>query len=131
MTERLYKWSFAELLDRVSIVQMKIVFSETEEMRQEFISERDAIVHDLNAFIKEGVEVTGEILVAAMALQMVNHAIWTNESGSRGDGEAKNYELSHSLNSDRATIKKHISQKANGRIDHKLNYGMGTWDFAL
>lgn len=131
MNTRAYQWSFAELVDRLNIVLMKIVFSETEEMRAAFVKERDDIVHDINLFREEGVEITGEILMACLALQLVNHAIWSNEAGGRGDGKDKNYELTHSLNSDRATLKKHIQQKLGGRVDFKLNYGLGVWNFGL
>lgn len=133
MTEtRQYQLSFAELCDRLSIVIQKIAFSETEEMKLAFVKERDEIVHDINLFIKEGLTpITGEMLVRICSLQLINYAIWTNESGGRGDGETKNYELSHALNANRAEVKKKIQMLCSGRIDHKLNYIKGAWDLRL
>ena len=131
MENRKYTWSFAELVDRLSIVIQKIVYSETPEMANGFAKERDDIVHDLNLFLKEGVKLDGEMIYKICALQLINATVWSNESAGRGDGDQKNYELTHSLNSDRASIKKSISEQAKGRIDFKLNYGKGTWDFKL
>lgn len=128
---RLYMPSFAELVDRLNIVIQKIVFAENEEMRQAFVKEREDIVHDIDLFLKEGVAVDGQMISHICYLQLVNATIWANESGGRGDGESKNYELSHGLNSNRAHVKKAIQQKINGRIDHKLNYINGAWDLRL
>jgi hypothetical protein len=131
METRRYQWSFAELIDRLSIVIQKIIYSETEEMRDLFAQERNDIIHDLDLFIAEGVEVDGKMLSDAMSLQIVNCAIWNGESAGRGDGGEKNYALTHALNSNRAEVKKNISERANGRVDHKLNYGLGAWDLKL
>ena len=131
MGERRYTYSFAELCDRLNIITMKIVFSENEEMRKAFVEERDNIVHDIDLFIKEGVVIDGKMIAGICALQLVNTTIWNNESAGRGDGTEKNYELSHGLNSNRAEVKKLISQRANGKVDYKLNYGLGVWDLRL
>lgn len=129
---RKYNLSFAELIDRLTIVIQKIVFSENDEMRKSFVEERNDIIHDLNLFINnDGVTVDGELISRFCYLQLVNATIWANEGAARGDGEEKNYELTHGLNSDRATIKKSIQQQINGRIDYKLNYGFGYWNMEL
>lgn len=127
MSERRYNWSFAELVDRLSIVVQKIVYASEEKMRLEFASERDDIVHDLNLYIKEGVVVDGQMISRICLLQLVNATIWNNESAFREGGEGDNLKLTHSLNSDRAMLKAAISVRANGRIDHKLNYNKGHW----
>lgn len=131
MGERAYRWSFAELVDRLSIVVQKIVYAESEEMRNSFVQERNDIVHDLDLFLKEGVAIDGEMISRICYLQLVNATIWANETAGRGEGSAANYEFTHGLNANRATIKKAISQKANGRVDHKLNYISGAWDLRL
>lgn len=128
MSEKKYMPSFAELIDRLTIISQKEMFAETDEMRFEFIKERNDIIHDINIFIKEGVQVSGEQVFASILLQLVNSHIWENEKAGRGEGETKNYELTHALNSDRAKIKKHIQTLIGGRIDHKLNYNInGAW----
>lgn len=131
MTERKYRWSFAELIDRSTIIWQKIIHAETDEMRSEFVKERDEIVHDLNLFISEGVKVTGEILVNALALQLVNREIWLNEAAGRGEDGKADYPYTHKLNSDRAKIKKNIQNKIGGRVDHKLNFIDGALDLRL
>lgn len=131
LVERKFMPSFSELTDRLNIVIQKIAFAENETMKAAFVEERDNIIHDINIFLSEGVKVTGEMISVICALQFINYAIWSNEAGGRGDGETKNYELTHGLNANRAECKKRISQLANGRIDHKLNYIKGAWDLKL
>lgn len=125
--ERKYLPSYAELIDRLSIVIQKEMFATEEEMRAAFVKERNDIIHDINVFISEGIRIDGEHIFSAMLLQLVNSHIWENESGIRGDGEKKNYELTHSLNYDRSLVKKHIQEMINGRVDFKLSYSKGAW----
>lgn len=131
MEGRRYTLSFAELCDRLSIVVQKVVYAETEEMRDAFAQERDDIIHDLNLFLNEGVEVDGQMISHLCYLQLINATIWNNESALRGDGDGSNLKFTHGLNSNRASVKKAISEKANGRIDPKLNYGLGIWNLKL
>lgn len=131
MAERRYIWSFAELCDRISIVIQKIVYAESEEMRDAFVQERNAIIHDLNLFLNEGVKVDGEMISHICSLQLVNATVWSNESAFREGGSGDNLPFTHGLNSNRAEIKKVISEKAKGRIDFKLNYNKGIWDLRL
>lgn len=131
MAERKYAWSFAELVDRLSIVIQKIVYAENHQMAAIFVNERDEIIHDLNLFLQEGVVVDGDMIGKICALQLVNATIWQNESAFRGDGDGGNLKFTHLLNANRAGVKKAISEKANGRIDHKLNYTTQAWDFAF
>ena len=131
MEDRRYTWSFAELIDRMSIVAQKIVYAETEEMRLAFVQERDDIINDLDLFLKEGVQVDGKMISNICALQLINATVWNNESAFREGGDGVDLTLTHSLNSDRANCKMAISKKANGRIDYKLNYNKGIWDLHL
>lgn len=138
--ERRYTLSFAELCDRLNIVIQKIIFAENEEMKLSFVKERDDIIYDINSFIKEGIVVTGEMLHAIMALKLINVCIWVNEDeqrkeslevGGNVDWEYKYKKLlqSHKWNADRAFAKKRIQELVGGRIDHKLNYISGAFDF--
>ena len=131
MEQRRYQWSFAELADRLGIVIQKIIYAETEEMRLAFIQERDDIVHDLDLFLKEGVQVDGKMISNICALQLINATVWNNESAFREGGDGVDLKLTHSLNSDRASVKKAISERANGRVDFKLNYNKGIWNIHL
>lgn len=131
MSDRKYQWSFAELLDRITIVSQKIAYSDSEEMRLAFVQERDDIIHDLDLFLSEGVKVDGKTLSHLCYLQLVNATIWNNESAFREGGSGDNLPFTHGLNSNRAEIKKVISERVKGRVDHKLNYNKGIWDLRL
>lgn len=144
MTERKYNWAFAELCDRLNIVIQKIIFETDEKQKKAFIQERADIVHDIDLFIKEGVEVTGEIISAIMGLQIVNITIWENEDFLRKESQSNEdpekidwkarYERvvkSHKLNANRSRLKAFVQNKIGGRVDPKLNYISGYWDFAL
>jgi len=128
MEGRRYHLSFAELLDRLSIVSQKVIYAQEEEMKTAFISEREDILHDIDLF---RVKWDAKLSYAAMVLQHINAKIWDNESGGRGEGGDRNYDLTHALNSNRAEVKKWIQEYIGGRIDHKLNYIKGAWDLRL
>lgn len=127
--KREYVWSFAELLDRLSVITQKIIYSENEDMQAAFKQERDNIVHDIDLYLEEGVKVTGKSIEAIMTLQLVNSHIWENESAFRGDGEKADLIKTHKLNSDRASMKRFLQESCGGRIDYKLNYGLGIWKY--
>ena len=138
--ERAYNWSFSELCDRLSIVLLKIAYSDSKGMVSSFIEERDFICHDIDLMIKEGVEMDGEMVYYIQGLQFINSKIWHNETSQRGESEEKevdwkekyeNLIQSHKWNADRANIKKAIQQKIGGRVDEKLNYIQGGIDLHL
>lgn len=126
MGERKYNLSWAELIDRATIVAQKVVFST--DHKEEFEKELAAIIHDIDLMIMEGVAVNGEAIKAIMFLMLVNSHIWENESALRGDGIGADLPKTHRLNADRAHIKKRLSELSNNRIDHKLNYNSGEWN---
>ncbi len=131
MEGRKYNWSFAELIDRLSIVVQKVVYAENEEMKAAFVQERDDIIHDLNLYLNEGVKVDGQMISHICYLQLINATVWANESAFREGGSGDNLPFTHGLNSNRASIKQAISEKVKGRIDFKLNYNKGIWDLRL
>lgn len=140
MEERKYLPSFAELVDRLSILVMKIAYSEDKEMLHSFIEERDNITHDIDLFVKEGVEMDGGMVYYLQGLQFLNSKIWHNEMEQRGEsgelevGWKEKYEKliqSHKWNADRAKVKRAIQQKIGGRIDQKLNYIEGSLDLKI
>jgi len=141
MEGRKYNWSFAELCDRLSIVVMKIAYSDSKEMISAFLEERNSILADIDLFIKEGVEMDGEMVYLIQGLQFINTKIWHNESEQRGEsaetteqGWKQKYEKllqSHQWNADRAICKKAIQEKIGGRVDYKLNYIKGAIDLKL
>ena len=119
--ERKYKWSFAELIDRLTIVQQKEIYNV--EHRDEFTAELNDILHDLGLEISEGnISITPDMVRDIVVLTLMNAWIWANEDNIRKGVDGENdLHLTHQLNDLRSAAKKRIQQGIGGRIDHKLN----------
>ena len=120
---RKYLPTISELIDRLSIVQLKEVF--IPEHKEEYAKEIKDIVHDLN---KLGLEKEydyanlGELLRAVIVLSQMNLHIWHNESEYRAGKGKGNLELTHGLNGIRNTAKNKIQEKVEGgRKDYKVD----------
>ena len=114
MKSRKYLPTISELIDRLSIVQLKEVF--IPKHKREYSKEIQEILHDLNL---EGVD--AEFIRAVVVLSQMNLHIWHNESNFRaGKGEG-NLELTHGLNGIRNTAKNKIAEKTGERKDHKID----------
>jgi len=100
------KWlpGFADLIDRLSIHQLKEVFIPDD--KKKYRAEMLDIVHDLNLLIKEkNVECTGELIKTIIILAQINTHIWYNEAKAR-KGEEQDLHLlrlTHGLNGIRTT----------------------------
>jgi hypothetical protein len=120
--ERRYLPTVSELIDRLSIIQLKEVF--ITENKENYAKEIADIVHDLNILI-EKVEIDGNMIRNIIVLSQMNLHIWHNESNYRkyadkGGGEY-NLELTHGLNGIRNTAKNLIENKIGGRKDYKID----------
>jgi len=114
---RKYLPTLAELIDRLSIVQLKEVF--IPEHKEEYAEEIKAIVHD----IKEVGGLDGDAVRAIVVLSQMNLHIWHNEANYRkGNKEGNNLELTHGLNGIRNTAKNIIQEcMSSGRKDYKID----------
>ena len=121
MTDRKYLPTFSELIDRLSIVQLKEVFLTGH--KEEYAKEISEIVHDIQSIISEGnVEITAEVIRAVVVLSQMNLHIWHNESNYRkGVKDGNNLELTHGLNGIRNTSKNKIQEVVGGRKDYKID----------
>ncbi len=119
--ERKYLPTFSELIDRLTIVQLKEVF--ITEHKQEYSNEIKDILHDLDIHIKENnVVLTSEVVRAIVVLSQMNLHIWHNESNYRkGIKDGNNLELTHGLNGIRNTAKNKIQEVVGGRKDYKID----------
>jgi hypothetical protein len=119
--ERKYLPTFSELIDRLTIVQLKEVF--ITEHKQEYSNEIKDILHDLDLHIKENnVVLTSEVVRAIVVLSQMNLHIWHNESNYRkGIKDGNNLELTHGLNGIRNTAKNKIQEVVGGRKDYKID----------
>ena len=121
MTNRRYLQTLSELIDRLSIVQLKEVF--IPEHKEVYTQEIKDIQHDVDLILKEnnGV-IDAQTIRAIVVLAQTNLHIWHNESNYRkGIKEGNNLELTHGLNGVRNTAKNKIQEIVGGRKDYKVD----------
>jgi len=121
MSERKYLPTLSELIDRLSIAQLKEVFisAHTAEYAQEIAD----ICHDIQLLLdeQEG-HITADTVRAIVVLSQMNLHIWHNESNYRkGIKDGNNLELTHGLNGIRNTAKNKIQEVVGGRKDYKID----------
>jgi hypothetical protein len=121
MSERKYLPTLAELIDRLSIIQLKEVF--ITEHKEEYAKEIADIQHDIQLILDEGKEpVTAEAIRAIIVLSQMNLHIWQNETNVRNGSEGPNkLALTHGLNGIRNTAKNRIQEVVGGRKDYKID----------
>lgn len=121
MNERKYLPTLSELLDRLSITQLKEV--KIPEHKEEYAKEITDIVHDIQLILNESKQpVTAEILRAVIVLAQMNAHIWYNESNVRSGKEGPSMlALTHGINGIRNTAKNKIQEIAGGRKDYKID----------
>jgi len=121
--ERKYNYTFAELLDRLSIAQLKEVF--IKEHKEEYAAEISDILHDIQLLLKDDltqVDVTADMLRNLVVLAQMNAHIWYNEANYRkGIRDGNSLELTHGLNGIRNTAKNKLQEVIGGRKDYKID----------
>jgi hypothetical protein len=118
---RKYLPTLSELIDRLSIVQLKEVF--IPEHKKEYAKEIKDIIHDLDLELSEkSVILSGDDIRSIIVLAQMNLHIWHNESNYRkGIKDGNNLELTHGLNGIRNTAKNKIQESNGGRKDYKID----------
>jgi len=140
MKERKYLPTLAELIDRLSITQLKEVFMG--EHKKEYAEEMKAIMHDIDLILNTplagadescstqylpaspegGVSVSASTIRAIIVVAQMNLHIWHNESEARkGVNAGENLRLTHGLNGIRNTAKNKIQELVGGRKDYKID----------
>jgi hypothetical protein len=121
MSDRKYLHTLGDLIDRLSIVQLKEVF--ISEHKDEYSAEIADIVHDIQVVLDEqDGKITAETIRAIVVVSQMNLHIWHNESNyRRGNKEGNNLELTHGLNGIRNTAKNKIQEVVGGRKDYKVD----------
>jgi len=121
MSERKYLPTLAELIDRLSIIQLKEVF--ITEHKEEYAKEIADIQHDIQLILDEGKEpISAETIRAIIVLSQMNLHIWQNETNVRNGSEGPNkLALTHGLNGIRNTAKNRIQEVVGGRKDYKID----------
>lgn len=119
--ERKYLPTLSELIDRLSIIQLKEVF--ITEHKGEYSKEISDIVHDIQAHLDENnTVINAEVIRAVVVLSQMNLHIWHNETNYRkGLKDGNSLELTHGLNGIRNTAKNKIQEVVGGRKDYKID----------
>jgi len=98
MTERKYLPTFADLVDRLSIVLLKQIF--IPEFSKEYAEERKLIEDDLESSMMDRIAITGKEISAILLVMLANRTIWENEAEARKGGRRQNklLKFTHSIN---------------------------------
>jgi len=120
MKQRKYLQTLSELIDRLSIVQLKEVF--IPEYKAAYAKEINDIVHDIQLILDENSAVIdAKTIRAIIVCSQMNLHIWHNESNYRRGIKEGNLELTHGLNGIRNTSKNVIQEIIGGRKDYKVD----------
>jgi len=115
---RKYLPTLSELIDRLSIAQLKEVF--ITDHKEEYAKEISDICHDIQLILDKADVIDADTIRAIVVLAQMNLHIWHNESNYRkGIKDGNNLELTHGLNGIRNTAKNKIQELAGGRKDYK------------
>ena len=117
MSNRKFLPTFADLIDRLSIHQLKQVF--VPQYKDRYIIEMKQIIDDLDTIIKErDIKLSGQLIRAIIVLSQINEHIWYNEAKARSgqDQDLKLLRLTHSLNGIRGRTMNYILKEI-GEID--------------
>ena len=130
---RKYLPTLGELIDRLSIIQLKEV--KIPQHKEEYAKEISDIVHDINEILKEKLSdkvakehqaqlslIDGDFIRAIIVLSQMNTHIWYNEDKARsGENKGNDLLLTHGLNGIRNTAKNKIQEWDGGRKDYKVD----------
>lgn len=119
-----YKYTTAQLIDRLSIVTLKSI--KIAENKESYEQEAKEIMSDLDELLGEG---KGQMIRAIQVNAMVNEMMWSNESFVRkgestmSDTDVANaLRLTHAMNRIRSQAQNVISNILGERKDLKLDY---------
>lgn len=120
-TKRKYLPTLSELVDRLTITQLKEVF--ITDHKKEYSEEISDILHDIDLLLEDkDIVVDARAIRAIVVLAQMNLHIWHNETNYRkGIKEGNNLELTHGLNGIRNTAKNRIQELSGGRKDYKID----------
>jgi hypothetical protein len=117
---RRYLPTLSDLVDRLSIVQLKAIF--IPERTKEYIAERELIEHDIDLILRRRNMIASDVH-AILMIMLTNRFIWENESKARDGGheQDKLLKLTHSINGVRNAAKNQLARLDGGRKDYKID----------
>ena len=119
---RKYLPTLGELIDRLSIIQLKEV--KIPQHKEEYAQEIKDIVHDISEILSttKKLKVDGDFIRAIIVLSQMNTHILYNEDKARsGENKGNDLLLTHGLNGIRNTAKNKIQELDGGRKDYKVD----------
>ncbi len=118
---RKYHLEIGELLDRLTILQLKEV--KVPETKEQVSREIEEIVHDINLIISDSQkQITANFLRDLIILAQFNAHIWYNESNARnGKKDGNLLLLTHSINGIRVEARNRLQKLFDGRIEKKID----------
>jgi len=122
MKQRRYLPTLADLIDRLTIVQLKSIFIPAH--RAQYQLERRLIEHDIDLILGSLKHRIGAAEIhAIIVIMLTNRFIWENESKARDGGPEQDrlLKLTHSINGVRNAAKNKLSELAGGRRDYKID----------
>lgn len=135
--ERQYLTPFAELIDRLTVDQIKEVL--ITEHKKSFAKEMEKLAHDIDLIIEErGLKLSARLIRIIIAIAQMNLHVWQNKDQMQKDPE--NYtdllKLSHQLNGIRNQMKNLLLEETGDRekSDQRTNFdtdGLEGWDVSI
>lgn len=121
MSDRKYLPTLGELIDRLSINQIKEI--KITNHRDEYAKEIEDILHDIQLILDEDkICLNAETIRNIIILSQYNLHIFQNEANCRnGVKDNNDLFLSHGLNSIRCTARNHIQEAIDGKKDYKID----------
>jgi len=119
---RKYLPTLSDLIDRLTIIQLKMIF--IPERRKEYIEERELVLNDIDVILNElDHKLNARSVMAITMIQLTNRCIWESESKARAGGneQDKLLRFTHSINGVRNTAKNVLAEEAGGRKDYKID----------
>ena len=119
---RKYLPTFAELIDRLSIVTLKSI--KLSENKEEYEKEAQLIMNDIDEICRDWmIDNPGQAIRAILMIMFANNTIWINESEARKGGTKQDHLLkfTHSINGIRNDAKNVISNLMGERVDLKTD----------
>lgn len=120
--QRLYLPTLSDLVDRLTIVQLKEIF--IPERKEEYRQERQLIEHDIDLILRQkNLRLDAQAIHAIILIMLTNRFIWENESKARNGGNEQDrlLKLTHSINGIRNLAKNQLAAADGGRKDFKID----------
>jgi len=114
MSERKYLPTLADLIDRLTIVQLKQIF--IPEHAADYTAERELITHDIDLIlVNKGLTFGAKEVHAVAVIMLANRYIWENETKARGGRLRTGQALeAHAFDQQRAQHRKEHHRRLRG-----------------